>query len=208
MSDPPLVHNWHTKSIETVASELNTSISTGLTEDEVAIRQVQYGLNELTSDGGVTWLKILLRQFIDVMNWIFIILGIVSYVLGDNVTGSLLVVVAILNLYLSFQQEYAAEQTLAALRSLSSPRADVIRDGREQSVDSKELVPGDLLLIKEGDSAAADARIIYLSNLEADEALLTGESIPVQKKLIVLEQEGKINNDTWYFRVDIDFFFP
>jgi magnesium-transporting ATPase (P-type) len=194
MSDPPLVHNWHTKSIETVANELNTSITNGLTEDEVNLRKVRYGLNELTSDGGVTWFKILLRQFIDVMNWIFIVLGIVSFVLGDKVTGSLLIVVAVMNLYMSFSQEYAAEQTLAALRNLSSPRADVIRDGREQSIDSKELVPGDLLIVKEGDSAAADARLIYLSNLEADEALLTGESIPVQKKLIVLEKEGIKNN--------------
>lgn len=183
-------NTWHTKSIETVVQELNSSLTNGLTDSEVISRQSIYGLNELSSDGGVTWFTVFLQQLKDIMNWIFIILGIVSYVLQDYITGSILIIVAILNVYLSFQQEYAAEQTLAALRSLSSPRADVIRNGIEITVASTELVPGDLLLIKEGDSAAADARIIYVSNLEADEALLTGESIPVQKKLIVLEKPG------------------
>lgn len=197
MSTGALTHqrpnDWHTKSIETVVEELNTSLTQGLSESEVKARQLIYGLNELSADGGATWFKILLRQFQDVMHLIFVILGAVCYVMKDYITGSLLIVVAIVNLYLSFQQEYAAEQTLAALRSLSSPRADVIRDGVETSIDSKELVPGDLLLIKEGDSAAADARVTYVSNLEADEALLTGESIPVQKKLVVLDKEGKID---------------
>ena len=99
--------------------------------------------------------------------------------------------IAILNLYLSFSQEYAAEQTLAALRNLSSPTAEVLRDGREQTIESREIVPGDILLIKEGDSIAADGRLFTISNLEVDEALLTGESVPVQKQLIVLDKPGK-----------------
>lgn len=184
-------NDWHIKSVDDVAHELNTSLSTGLTDAEVLSRQAKFGLNELASDGGATWVTVLLRQFKDVMHLIFVILGAVSYGLGDYITGSLLIVVAIVNLYLAFSQEYAAEQTLAALRSLSSPKADVIRNGVECTVDSNQLVPGDLLLVKEGDSAAADARVVYLSNLEADEALLTGESLPVQKKLVILEKEDE-----------------
>ncbi|RCI05059.1 hypothetical protein CU098_009390 [Rhizopus stolonifer] len=188
-SGPPTI--WHTKSIEQVVQELNTSIEIGLTEQEAVERQSTYGFNELDSGDEATWIKILLHQFLDIMNWIFIALGIVSMVLGDYITGSLIIVVAIFNFYLTFQQEYAAEQTMAALKSLSSPTANVIRDGKEQTIASNALVPGDLLLIKEGDSVAADARLIHLSNLEADEALLTGESVPVQKKLIVLEKEDE-----------------
>ncbi|EPB85791.1 hypothetical protein HMPREF1544_07460 [Mucor circinelloides 1006PhL] len=192
ISDPTKADiSWHTKTVEEVVDQLQTSLTLGLSDDEVLARQQKYGLNELSADGGVTWFKILMRQLADVMNWIFIVLGVVSYVLGDYITGSLLIVVAIVNTYLSFQQEYAAEQTLAALRDLSSPRADVIRNGKEQTIDSKQLVPGDVLLIKEGDSAAADARLVYLSNLEADEALLTGESLPVQKQLVVLDKEDE-----------------
>ncbi|KAI8641113.1 hypothetical protein BD408DRAFT_389408 [Parasitella parasitica] len=186
---------WHTKTAEEVADQLDTSLSHGLSHEEVTARQQKYGLNELSVDGGVTWVKILIRQLVDIMNWIFIILGVVSYVLGDFITGSLLIVVAIVNTFLSFQQEYAAEQTLAALRDLSSPRADVIRNGMEQTIDSKQLVPGDILLIKEGDSAAADARLVQLSNLETDEALLTGESLPVQKQLGVLDKKDEPLSD-------------
>ena len=110
--------------------------------------------------------------------------------LQDYATGSLLLALAFGNLYMSFSQEFAAEQTLAALKNLSSPEAVVLRDGREQTIPSRDIVPGDILLVQEGDSVAADARLIYVSNLETDEALLTGESLPVQKQLIVLEKEG------------------
>lgn len=191
--NPPILTNWHTKSIESVLSELQTSATDGLSSSKVAARQSIYGLNVLSADNSATWFKVLLRQLEDSMNWVFVILGIVSIAaLQDYIVGSLLIALAFINVYLSFKQDYAAEQTLAALRSLSSPKADVIRDGNETSVESAQLVPGDLLLIKEGDSAAADARLIYLSNLEADEALLTGESVPVKKKLIVLDEEGNL----------------
>jgi magnesium-transporting ATPase (P-type) len=183
---------WHAKTIDQVANHFETSLENGLTTNEITSRHITYGFNELSADGGPQWLKVLIGQLLDVMNWIFIALAIASYVLADYITGSLLMFIAILNLYLGFSQEYAAEQTLAALRNLSSPMAEVIRDGNEQSIPSREVVPGDILLVKEGDSVGADARLIYTSNLEADEALLTGESVPVSKQLVVLEKPGKI----------------
>ncbi|EIE75310.1 hypothetical protein G6F46_005383 [Rhizopus delemar] len=179
--------DWHTRSIEDVAKGLSTDLDYGLSSDQVTERHHTFGFNELSSDGGPKWIKVLLAQFMDAMNWIFIALSIASYVLADYVTGSMLMFIALLNLYLGFSQEYAAEQTLAALRNLSSPMADVIRDGVEKSIPSREVVPGDILVIKEGDSVGADARLIYVSNLEIDEALLTGESVPVSKQLIVLD---------------------
>lgn len=182
---------WHTKTVDDLVTGWNTCIETGLTTEEATQRLQLYGHNELSADGGPKWIKVLLRQFLDLMNWIFLALGIASMVLQDFVTGAVLIALAIGNLLLSFSQEYAAEQTLAALRNLSSPTADVIRDGKEQSIPSRDLVPGDLLLIKEGDSVPADARLFYISNLEADEALLTGESVPVSKQLVVLERQGK-----------------
>jgi magnesium-transporting ATPase (P-type) len=184
--------DYHAKSIEQVAEHFKTDIDNGLTTNEITARHITYGFNELSADGGPKWLKVLIGQLVDVMNWIFVALAIASYCLSDYITGSLLMFIAIFNLYLGFSQEYAAEQTLAALRSLSSPTADVIRDGLEQSVPSREIVPGDILLVKEGDSVGADARLVYISNLEADEALLTGESVPVAKQLIVLEKPGKV----------------
>lgn len=99
-----ILNNWHTKSVEQVADELNTSISAGLTEAEVIVRQSIYGFNELSGDESATWVKVLWNQLKDVMNWIFIALGVIcSAAFKDYITGSLLVVVAIVNLYLSFQ---------------------------------------------------------------------------------------------------------
>ncbi|GAA5807533.1 hypothetical protein MFLAVUS_000896 [Mucor flavus] len=179
---------YHTQSIEQVAKHFDTSVESGLSTQEIDARHIKYGFNELSADGGPAWVKVMIGQLLDVMNWIFIALAIASYCLADYITGSLLMFIAILNLYLGFSQEYAAEQTLAALRNLSSPTADVIRDGLEQTVPSREVVPGDILLVKEGDSVGADARLTYVSNLESDEALLTGESLPVAKQLVVLEK--------------------
>ncbi|ORZ15285.1 hypothetical protein BCR42DRAFT_416796 [Absidia repens] len=182
---------WHAKTVDDLMIGLKTSPDNGLTTEEATKRLQTYGYNELSSDSGPKWIKVLLRQLLDLMNWIFLALGVAAMVLQDYVTGSVLVALALGNLYLSFSQEYAAEQTLAALRNLSSPSAGVIRDGREQTIASRELVPGDLLLIKEGDSVPADARLFYVSNLEADEALLTGESMPVSKQLVVSEREDE-----------------
>ncbi|KAI7907078.1 uncharacterized protein BX663DRAFT_447072 [Cokeromyces recurvatus] len=180
--------DWHTKSIEEVTYEFQTSLDNGLSTNEVTTRHVLYGFNELSANGRPAWLKVMIGQCLDVMNWIFIALAVASYCLADYVTGSLLLFIAISNLCLGFSQEYAAEQTLAALKNLSSPSAQVIRDGTEQTISSREIVPGDILLVKEGDSVAADARLVYTSNLECDEALLTGESVPVAKQLVVLDK--------------------
>ncbi|KAI7879301.1 calcium ATPase [Lichtheimia hyalospora FSU 10163] len=180
--------DWHVMEVDQVVKSLSTSIEKGLTSEEASSRHHQYGYNELSTGGGPTWFSILLRQTKDVMNWIFVALGAVSFAFSDYPTGSMLMFIAILNVYLSFSQEYAAEQTLAALRNLSSPEARVLRDGRTQTLASRDIVPGDILLIQEGDSIAADARLVTISNLEVDEALLTGESVPVQKQLIVLDK--------------------
>ncbi|KAI9488822.1 hypothetical protein BDB00DRAFT_947495 [Zychaea mexicana] len=184
-------NDWHIQPVDEVVAAFTTDTDQGLSTEEVEKRQTIHGFNELGGDGGVTWLKILIRQLADAMNWIFLALGIVSMALADYATGSLLLALAVGNLYLSFSQEYAAEQTLAALKNLSSPVAVVIRDGREQTIASREIVPGDIMIVKEGDSVAADARLVYISNLETDEALLTGESLPVQKQLVVLEKEDE-----------------
>ncbi|KAG0175649.1 hypothetical protein DFQ28_006587 [Apophysomyces sp. BC1034] len=179
--------DWHTKSVDQILQEFDTSATNGLSDAEVTERQAQYGFNELSKRGAPRWVTILLRQFLDAMNWTFLAFAVIAYVLKDNISGSFLVVISVINFCMSFSQEYSAEKTLAALRGLSSPMASVIRNGREQSVLSKEIVPGDVLLIKEGDSVAADARLIAVSNIEADEALLTGESMPVQKELTIFD---------------------
>ncbi|KAI8144630.1 hypothetical protein BJV82DRAFT_513182 [Fennellomyces sp. T-0311] len=178
---------YHTYPINTIAKVLDTSTVNGLSTEEAKHRQTIYGFNDITCEQGATWIKVMIHQLTDVMNWTFIALGSASYALHDYITGTMLVFLGILNLYITFTQEYAAETTLAALKSLSSPEAVVVRDGCEKTVPSREIVPGDLIVMKEGDSVAADGRLIYVSNLETDEALLTGESLPVQKDTDALD---------------------
>ncbi|KAI8338542.1 hypothetical protein BC941DRAFT_451724 [Chlamydoabsidia padenii] len=184
-------HIAENSEVDELVSIWNTSLDDGLTEDEATRRLQTYGYNELPSGSSPQWIKVLLRQFLDAMNWIFMAMGVVAMVLQDFITGSLLMTLAIGNLLLSFSQEYAAEQTLAALRDLSSPTANVIRNGNELTIPSRDLVPGDLLLTKEGDSIPADARLFYISNLEVDESLLTGESVPVEKGLYISKNEDE-----------------
>ncbi|KAG2182594.1 hypothetical protein INT44_005573, partial [Umbelopsis vinacea] len=182
---------WHILPEQQVLAALDTNATTGLSNGVAEKRVIDCGQNVLGGDGGNPWFKVLLRQLADAMNWIFLALGAVSYVLADYITGSILVTLSFANLYLSFSQEYAAEQTLAALRNLSSPTAVVIREGRELTIDSRDLVPGDILAMKEGDSIAADIRFVYVSNFEVDEALLTGESMPVKKAVEAAEAEDQ-----------------
>ncbi|KAH8552304.1 hypothetical protein BGW37DRAFT_455358 [Umbelopsis sp. PMI_123] len=182
---------WHILPEEQILAALDTNTTIGLSSEVAEKRAIDCGKNVLGGDGGNTWFKVLLHQLADAMNWIFLALGAVSYVLQDYITGSILVALSFANLYLSFSQEYAAEQTLAALRNLSSPTAMVIRDGRELAIDSRDLVPGDILAMKEGDSIAADVRLVYISNFEVDEALLTGESLPVKKVVENAEAEDQ-----------------
>ncbi|KAG2171934.1 hypothetical protein INT43_001410 [Umbelopsis isabellina] len=172
---------WHVMPESDVVAALDTDSIMGLNMAAVEKRLLDCGHNVLGGDNSNGWFKVLVHQLADAMNWIFLALGAVSYVLQDYITGSILIALSFANLYLSFSQEYAAEKTLAALRNLSSPSAMVIREGKECTVDSKDLVPGDILALKEGDSVAADIRLIYVSNFEVDEALLTGESLPVKK---------------------------
>jgi len=182
---------WHILTEEQVLAALDTNATTGLSTDVAKKRVIDCGENVLGGDHGHTWFKLLLHQLADTMNWIFLALGAVCYALFDFITGSILVALSFANLYLSFSQEYAAEKTLAALRNLSSPSAMVIRDGREITIDSKDLVPGDIITMEEGDSIAADVRMVYVSNFEVDEALLTGESMPVKKSVETAEDEGR-----------------
>ncbi|KAI8919509.1 hypothetical protein DFJ77DRAFT_280302 [Powellomyces hirtus] len=172
---------WHTLSASESAKTLHSDLDKGLTSQSIPARLSKYGPNALTGTEGATWVKILFAQLVDPMNWLFLALGAASFVLKDYVTGGVLVALAFINLYLSFSQEYAAEKTLAALRNLSSSSATVVRDGTEQQIPSSDIVPGDVVVLTDGNAVPADARLISVTDLETDEALLTGESMPVKK---------------------------
>lgn len=176
--------------IDEAAAVLNTSLSEGLLDAEVTQRQKQYGLNQLKEKKGRTPLGIFFEQFKDFIIWILIGASLVSGFLQEWVDALAIIAIVILNTILGFIQEYRAEKSLAALKKLSSPTAKVIRGRQRSIIASFELVPGDLIELEAGDNIPADARLVWLtSNFSVQEASLTGESTPVLKTVVALEEK-------------------
>ncbi|KAF9498331.1 calcium-transporting ATPase 3 [Pleurotus eryngii] len=173
----------HTFSIDKLSSELGTSVSDGLTRSEALRRLDSYGENVLAGKGGVSALRVLVAQFTNALCLVLFAALALSFGVGDFVEGAVIACVIALNTVVGFFQEYKAERTMDTLRQLSSPSAVVIRGGESIPVPAKSVVPGDLVMVKAGDVVPADIRMIFVSNLEVSEQLLTGESIPVPKTI-------------------------
>ncbi|HLG25131.1 MAG TPA: cation-translocating P-type ATPase [Candidatus Nanoarchaeia archaeon] len=163
------------------ALESLQSSQKGLSSDEVEKRQNQFGTNELKKEKKHSALKIFIGQFKNAITLILIAAGVISLFLGDLIESIAMFSIVLINALLGFFQEYKAEKALDALESLSAPNARVIRNGVEEKILAKELVPGDIILFESGDIVAADSRLIEVSSLQIDEAPLTGESSPSRK---------------------------
>ncbi|KAJ5161025.1 ATPase P-type K/Mg/Cd/Cu/Zn/Na/Ca/Na/H-transporter [Penicillium capsulatum] len=178
----PLSQPAHSLTYEAVIKELDTRLDEGLTSDEASRRLQQYGPNKLDEGEGVSVVKILVRQVANAMMLVLILAMAVSFGIQSWIEGGVICAVILLNIVVGFFQEYAAEKTMESLHSLSSPTGTVSRGGQTFSVPSSEIVPGDMVELRTGDTVPADIRLIEAVNFETDEALLTGESLPVQKE--------------------------
>jgi Ca2+-transporting ATPase len=172
---------WYSRPVEDVAAALQVDTTIGLPAGEVAARLERHGPNRLPRQPPPGPLSLLLRQFTSLLVYILLFAAGLSLALGDWLEFAAIIVIAVFNGVLGFVQEHRAEQALSALESLSVPTATVLRDGASQTVATEDVVPGDVLLLEEGDIVAADARLIAAIALSANEALLTGESVPVDK---------------------------
>ncbi|GAB1316944.1 P-type ATPase [Madurella fahalii] len=181
-SNRPLSRPAHALTHQQLAEELDADILSGLTKHEAKTRLEQYGKNDLGEEEGVQPLKIVIAQIANAMTMVLILAMAVSFGIRSWIEGGVVAAVIILNVVVGFFQEYSAEKTMDSLRSLSSPTANVVRDGEAMIVPSGEVVPGDLVEVKMGDTIPADIRLIEAKNFETDEALLTGESLPVRKR--------------------------
>lgn len=164
------------------AAQLGTNINTGLSKAEAAHRLTLHGKNELIGDDGTSLVGILIRQVFNSMVLVLIIAMIVSIAVQDYISGGVIAAVIIINVVVGTFQEYQASKTMASLKSLGTPSAHTIRDGQDVNIPSGDLVPGDIVLIKTGDTVPADLRLFDAMNLETDEALLTGEALPIAKE--------------------------
>ena len=186
--------NWFNKTVDEVESTLKTNAENGLTAEEAKKRQEEYGLNELKAKKKKSLFVKFLEQFKDFMIIILIISAIISGVVGvaqgEGFTDTIIIlVVVVVNAIIGVAQENKAEKSLEALQKLSSHVAKVVRDGKLQVIQSKELVPGDIVILETGDYVAADLRIIEAVNLKSQESALTGESVPVEKMAAKIEDE-------------------
>ncbi|MGC9012265.1 cation-translocating P-type ATPase [Thermogladius sp.] len=170
---------WHSLSVEEVLEKLGSSLR-GLSEEEAERRLQAYGPNILEAKRKHPAL-IFARQFTNALILILVAASVISGLLGEILDAALILAVVFVMGVMGFVQEYRAERALQELRKLASPTAKVVRGGVTKVVEASRLVPGDIVLIEEGDRVPADLRLVLSDNLEVDESSLTGESTPVQK---------------------------
>jgi P-type Ca2+ transporter type 2C len=172
---------WFNKNLEEVVENLNVNMNNGLDEEEAKKRQEEHGLNELEEQEGRTLLSMIAGQFKDFLIIVLLAAALVSGFVGELKDAILIVAIVIVNAIMGVVQENKAEQSLAALKKLSTPTAKVIRDGSTQEIPAQELVPGDIILLDAGDYIPADGRLVEAASLKIQESALTGESVPVGK---------------------------
>ncbi len=180
---------WHAFGTEEVIEHLDVDPDAGLTTEEAARRFDEHGPNEIGGDEGTPWWQTLVDQFRNPLIYILIIAAAVTFLLGDYVDTGAIVAVLVLNATIGFLQERRAEASVQALMSLVSPTAEVLRDGEEVEIESHEVVPGDIVVLGSGERVPADLRLLSTTDLQLDESLLTGESIPVEKHPEPLDED-------------------
>ena len=186
--------NWFNKTFKEVEKELETDLEKGLSKEKVEERQEKYGFNELQQIAKKSIIQRFLEQFKDFSIIVLIIAaivsGIVGYYEGEGITDSIIIlIVVIVNAIIGVAQESKAEKSLEALQKLSDHASKVIRNENMEVVPSKELVPGDIVVLDTGDYIPADLRIIEAVNLKTQESSLTGESVPVEKTSEIIEEQ-------------------
>ncbi|MHA1576115.1 MAG: cation-translocating P-type ATPase [Candidatus Thorarchaeota archaeon] len=195
--------NWYSNDNDYLQRELETS-DKGITETEATTRLEKYGYNELVETGGISPLRMFLSQFTDPMVIILMIAIVISLITtmmpgehGESgiIDAIVITAIVIFNAIFGFVQEFKSEQALEALKEMAAPRATVMRDGMWQTIEAREVVPGDLVTLEAGDKIPADGRVVYAVGFSADEAPLTGESHAVRKITNPLHLERPVIGD-------------
>ena len=166
-----------------VALALGTDPDRGLAADEAARRLERYGLNAPERRRRTPYLRLAMHQLLDPLVALLIVAAVISVAIGDTSEGIAIAAILVLNGALGFWQEAGADRAILSLSQAFTQTALVVRDGSRRELPAQEVVPGDVLLVGEGERVAADARLVGASSLEVDEAALTGESLPVAKQI-------------------------
>jgi Ca2+-transporting ATPase len=172
---------WYQLETDEVLKQLDTS-KTGLTSSESKVRQEKYGYNELKFKKRSPLIRFLL-QFHNSLVYVLLACALITLILGMWTDATVILLVVVLNTIIGFIQEGKAEASIEALQKMMAPDCTVIRDGQEQKIPARDLVPGDIVVLEGGDRVPADLRLFGTKNLRIDEAVLTGESVPVGKEI-------------------------
>jgi len=184
------------KTVEQVLAALDTDARSGLSQTQAQERLKRHGANELAKESPVPEWKKFIGQFTDTLVVLLLIAALISAALWFYERDAAwpyeaiaIFAIVLLNAVMGYAQQARAEQALAALRQMSAAHAHVIRDGSRTSTPASEVVPGDIILVEEGDTVPADARLIQAMALQMAEATLTGESLPVAKDIAPITGE-------------------
>ena len=180
---------YYRESKEEVLKELGANEQQGLTSKAAQEKLAQVGPNALVEGKKKSVVEVFLEQFKDLMVIILIVAAVISAFTGNLESTAVIIVVLILNAILGTVQHVKAEKSLEALKSLSAPAAEVLRDGKKQEIAAKDVVPGDILLLEAGDLVTADGRILDNFSLQVNESSLTGESTNIDKLDTTFEKE-------------------
>lgn len=180
----------------TEALEKQKSNKDGLSPTEVERRKIEFGLNQLSLSPHISPLKILFSQFTSFLVVLLLIAAALSVIVDEVIDAAVIMLIVVLNGVIGFFQEYKAERAIESLKEQRTTTAIVRRGGKLQEIDSKEVVPGDILLVSEGQKIPADARLLSVVDLQVDESILTGESRPVDKKTTSLAEKTVVSDRT------------
>jgi Ca2+-transporting ATPase len=184
----------HSKPLEDLVSSLETHLERGLSQQEAAARLLRFGANELAKDERASPFKLLFAQFKNTLIIILLVATVLSALLGETIDAVIIFVIVVFCAVLSFVQEYRADQALNALKRMLAHTITVLRDGSEARIPSRELVPGDIMILEAGDRIPVDARLAEVHSLKCDEAPLTGESFPVAKSLVLPPPDAAVGD--------------
>ena len=181
-------YNWYLRSVEETQRQLDVDPKAGLATGEVERRQRKYGSNVIEEGRRRSVLRMLLGQFTDFMVIVLLVAAVVSGLIGEIKDAIAILVIVFLNAGVGAIQEYRAERAITALRKMAMPETQVRRDGRLKVISIQAVVPGDIVLLEDGNIVPADLRLLEVADLKIDESALTGESVTVGKQAGALDE--------------------
>ena len=191
-----MTRDWHAVPADEVLAELEVDPGRGLVSTEIEPRQARFGRNSLPPPPRRGILRRFLSHFHNVLIYVLLFAAAVTLLLQHYIDAAVIFAVVLVNSVIGFIQEGKAEQAMETIRGMLAPHATVLRDGKRHSIDSRELVPGDIVLLEAGDRVPADIRLLRTHGLQVQEAILTGESLPVEKSSKAVDASAALGDRT------------